>query len=59
MGNSHRLKFASSTYQTKDILEYIHYDLWGSPQVPLSLSDAQYFISFVDDFSRKVWVYFF
>ena len=58
MGKAHRLKFATSTHQTKSILEYIHSDLWGSPQVPISLSGAQYFISLVDDYSRKVWLYF-
>ena len=55
---SHGLRFNSSDYKTNDILEYIHSYLWGSPHVPFSLSNAQYFISFVDDFSRKVWVYF-
>ena len=58
LGKSHRLKFASSTYGSKEILEYVHSDLWGSPNLPISLSGAHYFISFVDDFSRKVWEYF-
>lgn len=43
---------------SKEILEYVHSDLWGSPNVTLSLSKCQYYISFVDDFSRKVWIYF-
>ena len=58
LGKSHRLKFASSTYRSKAILEYIHSNLWGSPKVPMSLFGAQYFISFVDDYSRKVRVNF-
>ncbi|KAH9650271.1 hypothetical protein KPL70_026312 [Citrus sinensis] len=31
-------------------------DLWGPSQVP-SHSGARYFITFIDDYSRKVWVY--
>ena len=58
MGKSQRLQFAPLMHKTKDILEYIQSDLWGSPQVPLSLLGAQYFISFADDYSKKVWVYF-
>ena len=58
LGKSHRLKFSRATYRTKGTLDYIHSDLWGSPHIPLSLSRSQYFISFIDDFSRKVWVYF-
>ena len=58
LGKSHRLKFSTANHNSKGILEYIHSDLWGSPQVPVSLSGSQYFISFVDDYSRKVWVYF-
>ena len=37
--------------------ELIHSDLCGPIQVP-SLSDARYFIIYVDDHTRHVWVYF-
>lgn len=57
-GKSHRLKFSHATYKTKGILEYVHLDLWGSSKVPFSLSNFKYFISFIDDFSRKVWTSF-
>ena len=58
LGKSHRLKFSRAIHRTKGTLDYVHSDLWGSPHIPLSLSRSQYFISFIDDFSRKVWVYF-
>jgi len=58
LGKPHRVQFASSTHKSNDILEYVYSNLWGFPQVPHSLSNAQYFISFVNDFSRKLWVYF-
>ena len=39
-------------------MEYIHSDLWGAPSTPDSLGGCKYFISFIDDYSRKVWIYF-
>jgi len=38
-------------------LQLIHTDLCG-PFVPLSIGGNKYFITFVDDFSRKIWIYF-
>jgi len=41
----------------KGILDYIHSDVW----VPASIrshGSARYFATFVDDYSRKIWVYF-
>ncbi|MGV7994907.1 DDE-type integrase/transposase/recombinase, partial [Mycobacterium kansasii] len=38
-------------------LELVHTDVWGSTQV-LSLGGSRYFVSFIDDASRKLWVYF-
>ena len=58
LGKSHGLKFPKAIHNTKGTLDYIHSDLWGSPNVPHSLSKCQYFITFIDDFSRKVWIYF-
>ncbi|KAH9704469.1 hypothetical protein KPL70_011474 [Citrus sinensis] len=51
-----RLKFSSGRKETKQTLDYIHSDLWGPSQVP-SLGGARYFVSFIDDYSRKVWIY--
>ena len=51
-----RLKFNLGRKETKQTLDYIHLDLWGPSQVP-SLGGARYFVSFIDDFSRKVWIY--
>ncbi|KAH9655560.1 Integrase catalytic domain-containing protein [Citrus sinensis] len=55
-GKATRLKFSSGRKETKQTLDYIHSDLWGPSQVP-SLGGARYFVSFIDDYSRKVWIY--
>ncbi|GAU29778.1 hypothetical protein TSUD_161830 [Trifolium subterraneum] len=44
-------------YQAKHILELIHTDICG-PITLESFSGKRYFISFIDDFSQKTWVYF-
>ena len=38
-------------------LELVHTDLWG-PSLVASLGGSRYNITFIDDSSRKVWVYF-
>ena len=35
----------------------MHIDLWGPAQVS-SLGGSHYYITFIDDATRKVWVYF-
>ena len=51
----HRLKFDRSTARSKYILDLIHSDVWESPE--MSLGGAKYFVSFIDDYSRRLWVY--
>lgn len=58
LGKFHRLSFKKRKHNSEEPLAYVHSDLWGSPNVTPSLSKCQYYILFVDDFSRKVWVYF-
>jgi hypothetical protein len=40
----------------KGILVYIHSYVWG-PSPIVSLGGSSYFVTFIDDYSRKVWVY--
>lgn len=58
LGKFHKLSFKKGKHNSEEPLAYVHSHLWGSPNVTPSLSKCQYYISFVDDFSRKVWVYF-
>lgn len=57
-GKTHKVTFGPALHVTKDNLDYIHSDFWGSTNGPPSLGRAQYFVTFTDDFSRKVWIYF-
>ena len=49
--------FPSSDSKAKGILDIIHSDVCG-PMTATSLSEYVYYVSFIDDFSRKTWIYF-
>ena len=56
-GKNVRKPFPSSDSKTKGILEMIHSDVCG-PMPTTSLNGYVYYITFVDDYSRKTWIYF-
>nr|KAJ0210601.1 hypothetical protein LSAT_V11C400160610 [Lactuca sativa] len=56
-GKAHQLPFEKSTYQAKAPLELIHSDVFGPVKQP-SVRGMKYMVTFIDDFSRFVWVYF-
>ncbi|CAL8990667.1 unnamed protein product, partial [Prunus brigantina] len=56
LGKQTRVKFGTAIHHTKDILDYVHTDVWG-PSKNASWGGSHYFVSFVDDFSRRIWVY--
>ncbi|XP_048619882.1 uncharacterized protein LOC125590371 [Brassica napus] len=58
IGKSHKQSFPKAKHVTNGILEYVHSDLWGSPSTPDNLAGPKYFVTFIDDFSKKVWIYF-
>ncbi|GAA0186224.1 hypothetical protein LIER_33512 [Lithospermum erythrorhizon] len=43
-------------WKANKVLELIHFDICG-PITPDSSSGKKYFLTFIDDFSRKGWVY--
>ena len=49
--------FPSSESKVKGILEIIHSDVCG-PMSSNSLSMYVYYVCFIDDFSKKTWIYF-
>nr|CAD1817878.1 unnamed protein product [Ananas comosus var. bracteatus] len=52
----HKRSFKAGSHTSKGIPDYIHTDVWSSPTT--SYGGANYYISFIDDFSQKVWVKF-
>ena len=51
-----RVKFGTAIHNIEGILDYIHTDVWG-PTKTTSFGGKHYFVTFVDDFSRRAWVY--
>ncbi|KAG5674318.1 hypothetical protein PVAND_004295 [Polypedilum vanderplanki] len=56
-GKQYTLPYKSSKSSTNDVLEIIHSDLAG-PMENLSNGKARYILTFIDDYSREVFVYF-
>ena len=50
------MKFGIVIHNTKGILDYVHSYVWG-PSRTTSIISKHYFVTFVDDYSRRVWVY--
>jgi transposase InsO family protein len=55
-GKQHRVSFATSSQKKSTILERVYSDVCGPIEVP-TLGGNRYFVTFIDDASRKVWVY--
>ena len=55
-GKATKLKFTTGKHETKQTLDHIHSNIWGPSQIP-SHGGARYFITFINDYSRKLWVY--
>lgn len=56
-GKQTRKSFKNSESTTEGALELIHSDLMGPMETP-SIGKARFILTFIDDFSRKVFVYF-
>lgn len=56
-GKQHRVSFTFSSTRKSELLSLVHSDICG-PMEEKSLGGNRYFLTFIDDASRKVWVYF-
>ena len=56
-GKNTNKTFPSSESEEKGILEIIHSDVCGLMSSS-SLSGYVYYVSFIDDYSRKTWIHF-
>ena len=57
LGRQRRVSFSTSEHRSKGLLDLIHTDVWG-PSPVASIGGARYYVTFIDDFSRKVWTFF-
>ena len=57
LGKYTKASFPSSEHRASEFLDLIHSDVCG-PTSTLSLSGQEYYVTFIDDFSRKTWIYF-
>mgnify|MGYP000070031161 CR=1 FL=1 len=55
-GKQHRLPFPTVRNRSLNKLDLIHLDVWGRAQ-NVSLGGSRYFIFFIDDYSRHMWIY--
>jgi len=57
-GKQHRESMSKKTsWKSSTQLQLVHSDICG-PITPISHSGKRYILSFIDDFTRKTWVYF-
>lgn len=58
IGKQHRDSMSKkSLWRASNKLQLVHADICG-PIKPESNSNKRYFLSFIDDFTRKTWIYF-
>jgi hypothetical protein len=51
------VEFTFGVTRENGILELVHSDVFGPVTVP-SLGGSLYYVSFINNFSRKTWIYF-
>jgi hypothetical protein len=57
LGKNVKVPFPSSETRSKGLLDPIHSDV-GGPMSATSVKGTSYYVTFIDDFSRKTWIYF-
>ena len=57
LGKNVKKSFPDSESRSKEILDLVHSDLCGSMTVA-SLGGYHYYVTFIDDYSWKTWIYF-
>lgn len=54
-GKSHQLPFPKSTSVSTSALELVFSHVWGP--APSSVGQFNYYVSFIDDYSKFIWIY--
>ena len=55
-GKQHKVSFSKTSTIKSNVLDLVYSDVCGPMEVE-SLGGKKFFITFIDDASRKVWVY--
>jgi len=53
---NHRLPYFHNEHRSPNVLDLIHYDIWGPSPVKSNLVH-NYYVLFIDDYSRLTWLY--
>lgn len=56
LGKAKKHSFQKGKHTTTEALDYIHSDVWGPSRVSTH-GGGRYFLTLIDDYTRKVWVY--
>lgn len=56
LAKSKQLSFTLNEKRASNVLDLIHYDLWG-PAPITSIASFRYYVVFIDGFSRFSWFY--
>ena len=57
LGKFTKASFPSSDTRSAGILDLVHTDVCG-PMTRRSLSGYEYYLTFIDEYMRKTWIYF-
>jgi hypothetical protein len=57
LGKFSKASFPSSDTRSAGIQDLVHTDMCG-PMTQRSLSGCEYYLTFIDDYLRKTWIYF-
>ena len=56
-GKQARGAFPHDKNVSKNIFDVVHTNVWG-PAKTATMGGCRYYVTFIDDHTRKVWVYF-
>jgi hypothetical protein len=57
LGKHSKATFRSSEHKSRGILDFIHSDVCG-PMSSTSLASNLYYVTFINDSSKKTWIYY-
>ena len=55
LGKAHKSSYETGKHTSKAPLDYVHSDLW-EPSRTETLNGGRYYMTVIDDYSRKVWL---